>query len=57
MPLAWDVTTDRATVLRGIAARAASGGDDFQISAELAATYFDHFEVPAAAEGPLTIVT
>jgi hypothetical protein len=43
-------------VLRRIAARAARGGDDFKISTELAAYYFDHFEVPAAAEGPLTIM-
>jgi predicted kinase len=51
------LATDRATVLQRIAARAAQGGDDFQISTELAAFYFDHFEVPAAAEGPLTIMT
>ena len=50
------LATDRATVLQRIAARAARDGDDFKISTELAAFYFDHFEVPAAAEGPLTIM-
>jgi predicted kinase len=50
------LATDRATVLQRIAARAARGGDDFKLSRELAATYFDHFEVPTAAEGPLTIM-
>lgn len=51
------LATDRATVLRRIAARAAQDGDDFTISTELAAFYFDHFEVPTAAEGPLTVMT
>ncbi len=51
------LATDRATVLRRIAARSAWDGDDFAISAELAAFYFDHFEVPTAAEGPLTVVS
>ena len=50
------LATDRATVLQRIAARAAQGGDDFKLSTELAAAYFDHFEVPTAAEGPLTIM-
>jgi predicted kinase len=50
------LATDRATVLERIAARAARGGDDFKLSTELAACYFDHFEPPVAAEGPLTVV-
>jgi predicted kinase len=50
------LATDRATVLRRIAARAAGDGDDFAISAELAALYFDHFEPPTTDEGPLTII-
>jgi len=50
------LATDRATVLQRIGARAARGGDDFKISMELAACYFDHFEVPTAAEGPLTVI-
>jgi predicted kinase len=50
------LATDRATVLRRVGDRAARGGDDFKLSQELAAFYFDHFEVPTAAEGPLTVV-
>jgi len=50
------LATDRATVLRRVAARAARDGDDFKLSIELAARYFDHFQVPTAAEGPLTVM-
>jgi predicted kinase len=50
------LATDRATVLRRIAARVAEDGDDFKISTELAAFYFDHFEIPSASEGPLTVI-
>ncbi len=50
------LATDRATVLARIAARTARDGDDFTISQELAARYFDHFEVPTTAEGPLTVI-
>ena len=50
------LATDRATALQRIAARAAGDGDDFRLSTELAAAYFDHFEVPTAAEGPLTVL-
>jgi hypothetical protein len=50
------LATDRATVLKRISDRAAGNGDDFQLSTELAAEYFDHFEVPTEAEGPLTVI-
>jgi predicted kinase len=50
------LATDRATVLQRVADRVARDGDDFKLSTELAAFYFDHFEVPTAAEGPLTIL-
>jgi predicted kinase len=50
------LATDRATALRRIAAREAGNGDDFKLSTELAAFYFDHFEVLSAAEGPLTVI-
>jgi predicted kinase len=50
------LATDRATVLQRISARATRDGDDFGLSPELAASYFDHFEVPTAEEGPLTVV-
>jgi predicted kinase len=51
------LATDRATVLQRIGNRAAGNGDDFRLSAELAAAYFDHFEVPTTDEGPLTVMT
>lgn len=51
------LATDRATVLSRISARAARDGDDFAISTQLAAFYFDHFDVPTAAEGPLTVIS
>jgi predicted kinase len=51
------LATDRAVVLRRIRARAARDGDDFTLSTELAAIYFDHFEVPTTAEGPLTVIS
>jgi predicted kinase len=50
------VATDRATVLQRVSARDARDGDDFKVSPELAAFYFDHFEAPTAAEGPLTVI-
>jgi hypothetical protein len=50
------LATDRATVLKRVAARAAHDGDDYAISTELAEFYFDHFEPPTAAEGPLTVI-
>ena len=51
------LATDRTTVLSRIAARTARDGDDFAISTELAGFYFDHFEIPTAAEGPLTVIS
>ena len=51
------LATDRATVLQRIGKRAAGNGDDFRLSTELAAAYFDHFEVPTTDEGPLTVMT
>ena len=50
------LATDRATVLKRVSARAARDGDDFELAAELAARYFDHFEPPTAAEGPLSVI-
>jgi hypothetical protein len=50
------LATDRATVLQRIAARVARDGDGFKISPDLAALYFDHFEVPTEEEGPLTVI-
>jgi predicted kinase len=50
------LATGRATALQRVAARAAQAGDDFQLNPELAARYFDQFEVPTAGEGPLTVL-
>jgi predicted kinase len=50
------LATDRATVLQPISAIAAQDGDYFKLSSDLAARYFDHFEVPTAEEGPLTVI-
>ncbi len=50
------LATDRATVLERVRSRAARDGDDFELSTELATFYFDHFEVPTAEEGPLTVI-
>lgn len=49
------LATDRETVLERVRARRGSHPDDFVLSNELAAQYFDHFEVPTAEEGPLTV--
>jgi predicted kinase len=62
----WDIipetvylATDRATLLLllRLRARAEQHGDDFQLSDELAADYVDHFEIPTAEEGPLTVIS
>jgi gluconate kinase len=50
------LATDRETVLARMRARRGSHPDDFAITEELAARYFDHFEVPSADEGPLTVI-
>jgi predicted kinase len=50
------LATDRTTVLQRVSVRAAQSGDDFQLSPELAARYFDHFEAPTPDEGPLTVL-
>jgi hypothetical protein len=51
------LATDRATVLQRVSARAARDGDDFELAAVLAARYFDYFEPPTSAEGPLTVIS
>ncbi|MHA7290602.1 AAA family ATPase [Arthrobacter sp. MDT3-24] len=50
------LATTREVALARVRARMAGHADDFQLSAELAAEYFDHFEVPTAEEGPLTVI-
>lgn len=50
------LATDRETCLSRVQARAFDHSDDFQLAPEVAAAYFDHFEVPSPQEGPLTVV-
>jgi predicted kinase len=51
------LATDRATLLNRLRARISRHGDDFRLSEERAAHYFDHFEIPTAEEGPLTVIS
>lgn len=50
------LATPRDVVLRRIRERSCSDSDDFALSEELAAEYFDRFEVPTPEEGPLKVV-
>lgn len=47
---------DRETVLDRMRTRRGGHADDYVVSDELSAQYFDHFEPPTAAEGPLTVI-
>jgi predicted kinase len=50
------LATDRATVLNRARDRQGSHPDDYVIPDDVAAQYFDHFEVPTPDEGPLRVV-
>jgi predicted kinase len=50
------LATDRATVLQRLSDRRGHHSDDYAIPADLAAHYFDHFEVPTPDEGPLIVI-
>jgi predicted kinase len=50
------LATDRETVLERVRARRGAHPDDFVLTEELAAEYFDHFEPPSPEEGPLQVV-
>ena len=50
------LATPREIALARIRARGALHADDFSLSGELAAEYFDHFEVPTAEEGPVVVI-
>ena len=56
VPETVHLATDRETVLRRMRARSSSHADDFLLSEDLVAQYFDHFEPPTPDEGPLTVV-
>ena len=50
------LATPRDVVLKRVRERSGSHNDDFALSEELAAEYFDKFEVPGPEEGPLQII-
>ena len=50
------LATSREVALARMRARGLAHGDDFALTDELAAQYFDHFEVPGPDEGPLTVI-
>ncbi|MDO8107084.1 ATP-binding protein [Isoptericola sp. b441] len=50
------LATPREVVLARVRARAAVHADDFPLTEAVAAAYFDRFEPPTAAEGPLRII-
>lgn len=50
------LATPRKVALARVRARAGQEPNDVQLPDELAAAYFDHFEVPTPDEGPLTVV-
>ncbi|HET7532494.1 MAG TPA: ATP-binding protein [Nocardioidaceae bacterium] len=50
------LATDRETVLSRMRTRRGSHSDDYVLTEELVAQYFDHFEPPTPAEGPLKVV-
>ncbi len=50
------LATDRETVLSRMRARRGSHSDDYVLTEELVAEYFDHFEPPTPDEGPLTVI-
>jgi predicted kinase len=50
------LATDRETVLSRARARRGSHSDDVVLTEDLVVRYFDHFEPPTAAEGPLTVI-
>lgn len=50
------LATPRAVALGRLAARSHEHADDYALSNDVAADYFDHFEPPTAEEGPLTVL-
>jgi predicted kinase len=50
------LAVDRETVLARVRARRGAHPDDVVLGEDLAAQYFDQFEPPAEAEGPLVVI-
>lgn len=55
-PVTVFVRTPRATALDRLTRRAEAGGDDVVIDPAAAAAFFDAFEMPTPAEGPLVVL-
>jgi hypothetical protein len=55
-PETINLATPREVVLARIRERAAPHADDFPLTEDLAAAYFDRFDVPTPDEGPLAVV-
>ena len=55
-PTTYFMDTPRETALRRVASREHPGPDSIVLTPDTAQTYFDHFEVPSADEGPLRII-
>lgn len=53
VPETWYVDTARATALDRVRERTGAHADDVLLTPELAARYYDNFEVPTPEEGPL----
>lgn len=56
VPETFYLATNRATVLGRLRDRRGSHPDDYMLTDQLAAEYFDHFEPPTTDEGPLTVI-
>jgi predicted kinase len=56
MPETIYLETPRDVALKRVRDRGNQDTDDFQLSPQLAEQYFDNFEVPTLAEGPLTVI-
>jgi gluconate kinase len=50
------LATDRETVLNRMRTRYGSHPDDYVLTEELVAQYFDQFEPPTPDEGPLQVI-
>ncbi|MET4159793.1 ATP-binding protein [Agromyces sp. PvR057] len=50
------LATPRAVALERLDGRSHAHPDDYALPDDVAADYFDHFEPPTAAEGPLTVL-
>ena len=50
------LATDRETVLSRMRTRRGHHSDDYVLTEELVAQYFDHFEPPTPDEGPLMVI-